>query len=92
MTDVVKRNGKKEQFKPQKLRKAVENAITDAGYTVTEQMSTIEQATQDVENMTMNRNEISSKEIRNEVVNDLESNAPKAAQSWRNYERTHGIR
>lgn len=63
MTDVIKRNGKKEQFKPQKLRKAIENAITDAGYTVTEQMSTIEQATQDVENMAMNRNEISSKEI-----------------------------
>jgi len=92
MTDVVKRNGKKESFKPQKLRKSIENAITDAGYTVTDQMGTIEQATQDVENMAMNRNEISSRDIRNEVVNDLESNAPKAAHSWRNYERQHGIK
>ncbi len=92
MTDVIKSNGKKEQFKPQKLRKSIENAITDAGYTITDQMGTIEQATQDVENMAMDRNEISSREIRNEVVNDLESNAPKAAHSWRNYERQHGIK
>jgi transcriptional repressor NrdR len=92
MTDVIKRNGKKERFKPQKLRKSIENAVSDAGFSMTDQMRTIEHATQDAENLARNRNEISSEEIRNEVVNDLESDAPEVAQSWRNYERTHGMK
>jgi transcriptional repressor NrdR len=92
MTDVIKRNGKKEQFKPQKLRKSIENAVTDAGFTVTKQMKTIEHATRDAEELAMNRNEISSKELRNEIINDLESDAPEVAQSWRNYEKQHGIK
>lgn len=92
MTDVVKRNGKKEPFRAQKLRKSIENAVSDAGFTITDQMKTIEHATQDAENLARNRNEISTKELRNEVVNDLESDAPKVAQTWRNYEKQHGIR
>ena len=92
MTDVIKRNGKKEQFKPQKLRKSIESAVTDAGFTVTKQMKAIEHATSDAEELAMNRNEISSKELRNEIINDLESDAPEVAQSWRNYEKQHGIK
>ena len=42
--------------------------------------------------LAMNRNEISSKELRNEIINDLESDAPEVAQSWRNYEKQHGIK
>lgn len=92
MTDVIKRNGKKEPFNAQKVEKAVENAITDAGFSVTEKMRAIEHATSDAENIAKNRNEINAQEIRNEVLNDLESDVPEAAQSWRNYEKKHGIK
>ena len=91
MTDVIKRNGKKEQFRPQKLRKSIENAVSDSGSTITNEMKAIEHATQDAEELAMNRNEISTKDLRNEVLNDLESDAPKVAQAWRNYEKQHGI-
>ncbi|MGZ7210105.1 MAG: ATP cone domain-containing protein [Methanobacterium sp.] len=92
MTDVIKRNGKKEPFNARKVRKSVENAISDAGFTMTQKMDAIEHATGDVENMAQSRNEIKTQEIRNEVVNDLEGDAPEAAQSWRNYEKQHGIK
>jgi transcriptional repressor NrdR len=92
MTDVIKRNGKKEPFKPQKLRKSIENAVTDAGFTVTKQMKAIEHATKDAESLAMNRNEISTKDLRNEIINDLEGDAPKVAQAWKNYEKEHGIK
>lgn len=92
MTDVIKRNGKREPFNAQKVEKAVENAITEAGFSVTQKMRAIEHATSDAENIAKNRNEVKAEEIRNEVVNDLESDAPEAAQAWRNYERQHGIR
>jgi len=91
MTDVIKRNGKKEPFKPQKLRKSVENAVSDAGFTITNKMKAIEHATEDAESLAMERNEVSSKELRNEIVNDLESDAPQVAQAWKNYEKQHGI-
>jgi Predicted transcriptional regulator, consists of a Zn-ribbon and ATP-cone domains len=91
MTDVIKRNGKKEPFKPQKLRKSIEGAVSDSGSTITKEMKAIEHATQDAENLARGRNEISSEDLRNEVVNDLESDAPQVAQAWRNYERQHGI-
>lgn len=91
MTDVIKSNGKREPFRPQKLRKSIESAVTDSGSTVTQQMKAIEHATQDAENLARDRNEISSQELRNEIVNDLESDAPKVAQAWRNYEKQHGI-
>lgn len=92
MTDVIKRNGKKEQFKPQKLRKSIENAVSDSGSTITNEMKAIEHATQDAEKLAMNRNEISTKDLRNEILNDLEGDAPKVAQAWRNYEKQHGIK
>ncbi len=91
MTDVIKRNGKKEPFKPQKLRKSIESAVSDSGSSITKQMKAIEHATQDAENLARDRTEISSEELRNEIVNDLESDAPQVAQAWRKYERQHGI-
>ena len=91
MTDVVKSNGKKEPFNVSKVRKSVENAVSDAGFTLTSKMGAIEHATSDVESLAQDRNEIKTKEIRNEIVNDLESDAPKAAQAWRNYEKQHGM-
>jgi len=91
MTDIIKRNGKKEPFKPQKLRKSIESAVSDSGSTITKEMKAIEHATQDAENLARGRNEISSEDLRNEVVNDLESDAPQVAQAWKNYERQHGI-
>ena len=90
MTDVIKSNGKKEPFRPEKIRKSIESAISDSGSTITREMKAIEHATQDAENLARGRNEISTKDIRDEIVNDLESDAPEAAQSWRNYEKQHG--
>jgi transcriptional regulator NrdR family protein len=92
MTDVIKSTGKKEPFKPEKIRKSVESAITDAGFTISSKMSAIEHASQDAMNLARGRNEIRSKELRDEIVNDLESDAPEAAQAWRKYEKQHGMK
>lgn len=90
MTDVIKSTGKKESFKPEKVRKSIENAITDAGFTISSKMSAVEHASEDAMNLARGKNEVSTKDLRDEIVNDLESDVPKAAQSWRNYEKQHG--
>lgn len=90
MTDVIKSTGKKEPFKPEKIRKSVESAITDAGFTLSSKMKAVEHASQDAMNLARGKNEISTKDLRNEILNDLEGDVPKAAQAWRNYEKQHG--
>ena len=89
MTDVIKSTGKKEPFRPEKVRKSIENAITDAGFTLSSKMSAVEHASQDAMNLARGRNEVNTKDLRNEIVNDLESEVPEAAQAWRNYEKQH---
>ena len=89
MTDVIKSTGKKEPFRPEKVRKSIENAITDAGFTLSSKMNAVEHASQDAMNLARGRNEIKSKDLRDEIVNDLEGDVPKAAQAWRNYEKQH---
>ncbi len=92
MTQVIKRNGSRENFNIQKLRKSIENAVSEAGFSVTEKMNLIEHATQDAENLVKERNEVKSQELRNEIVNDLEEDDSKVAESWRNYEKQHGMK
>ena len=92
MTDVIKSTGKKEPFKPEKIRKSVENAISDAGFTLSSKMSAVEHASQDAMNLARGKNQISSKDLRNEILNDLESDVPEAAHAWRNYEKQHGMK
>jgi hypothetical protein len=53
-------------------------------------MDAIEHASQDAMNLARDKNEISTKELRDEIVNDLEGDVPQAAQSWRKYEKQHG--
>jgi len=92
MTDVRKSTGKKEPFRPEKIRRSIENAIKDAGFTVTSKMKAIEHASEDAMNLAKGRSEINSKDIRDEILNDLESDVPEAAQSWRNFEKQHGMK
>ncbi|MEN4018463.1 MAG: ATP cone domain-containing protein [Methanobacterium sp.] len=92
MTDVIKSTGKKEPFRPEKIRRSIENAITDAGFTVASKMKAIEHASEDAMNLARGRSEVSSKELRNEILNDLESDVPEAAQAWRNFEKQRGMK
>ena len=91
MTDVIKSNGKKEQFSKQKVRKSVENAVKDAGFSPQEKMNVIEHASQDVSQMAQNQDEIQTRQIRDTVINDLEQDDQQVANAWKQYERQHGI-
>lgn len=92
MTDVIKRTGEKELFRPEKIRLSLEKAMTDAGFTIKDKISTIEHISSDAMNLAIDKEEIHSKDIRDEILNDLESDVPEAAQAWRTYERRHEIR
>lgn len=91
MTDVIKSNGKKEPFRPEKIQKSLEEAVKDAGFNPEQKMNIIKHASQDAIQMAQNMDQIESKQIRDTILNDLEQDDNQVAQAWKNYERTHGI-
>jgi transcriptional regulator NrdR family protein len=95
VTDVIKRNGKKEPFSGQKVRKSVESAVRDAGYKTQAKKRLIDKTMNDVNQAVHGKEEISSAKIRNIVINDLEQEWDEdqvpVARAWRNYELKHGI-
>jgi len=92
MTDVIKRNGQKEEFKEEKLRMSIEGAVKDAGFDVNQKREVIEHASQDAIQMAKGMDQIEVKQIRDTVLRDLEQDDQQVAQAWRNYERTHGMK
>ncbi|WP_424354883.1 ATP cone domain-containing protein [Methanobacterium sp. MBAC-LM] len=94
MTDVIKRNGKKEPFSEQKVKNSVESAVKAAGYRTQAKKRLIDKTLKDVNQAVQGKEEISSAKIRNIVINDLEQEweedqAP-VTRAWRNYELKHG--
>lgn len=92
MTDVIKRNGQREQFKEEKLRMSIEGAVKDAGFDIGEKRDVIQHASQDASQMTRGMDQVDAKQIRDTVLRDLEQDDQQIAQAWRNYERTHGMK
>lgn len=92
MTDVIKRNGQREQFKEEKLRMSIEGAVKDAGFDIGEKRDVIQHASQDAAQMTRGMDQVDAKQIRDTVLRDLEQDDQQIAQAWRNHERTHGMK
>jgi transcriptional repressor NrdR len=91
MTNVIKRNGQQEPLRPGKIRKSVEEAVRDAGFSPQQKMNVIEHATQDALEMAQSRDRVEVKQIRDTILNDLEQDDHQIARAWRKYEQQHGI-
>lgn len=96
MTDVIKRNGRIEPFREEKIRKTLESATRHAGYDPQDQRDLIDKTIQDVKQQIGNVDQVEAGEIRNIVLNDLEQEEQSTgdtdiAAAWRNYELEHGI-
>ena len=91
MTNVIKRNGQQEPLRPGKIRRSVEEAVKDAGFTPNQKTNVIEHATQDALEMAQSREKVNSKQIRDTILNDLEKDDQQVAKAWRNYEQQQGI-
>ncbi len=95
MTDVIKRNGKKEPFNEEKVKNSIKNAVKDAGYRVQVKKRLIDRTINDLNKAIHDKEEISTSKIRNIIINDIEQEwnedqAP-VTRAWRNYELKHGV-
>jgi len=95
MTDVILRNGKKEEFSEEKLRNSIESAIKDASLDLDDHKELINNTMDHVNEMVQGKDEVGADEIRDVLIRDFEEHwvgdrIPVAA-AWRNYELKHGI-
>ena len=81
MTDVVKRNGMKEQFKEEKVRMSIEGAVKDAGFDVGQKREVIDHAAQDATQMARGMDQIEVKQLRDTILRDLEQDDQQVAQA-----------
>jgi transcriptional regulator NrdR family protein len=95
MTDVIKRNGKKEPFIEEKIKNSIESAVKDTGFRTQTKRRLIDKTMAHINKAVQGKEEISTAKIRNIVINDLEQDWDEdqvpVARAWRNYELKHGI-
>lgn len=95
MVDVIKRNGKIEPFREEKIRNSIQSAVRDAGYDVQEKQNLIDNIADDVAENVRNVKQIEAEKIRNLVLNDIgEDQKPGSsdiATAWRDCEQKNRI-
>jgi transcriptional regulator NrdR family protein len=89
MVEVIKRNGDREPFNPDKLTSAITKAAVDAGIQVErkKQMLTIV-ALRAIE-MAAHKKQIETSVLRDSILDELEQTESKMAVAWEDYDRKH---
>ena len=89
MTDVIKKNGKKEVFEVDKIRKSIKKAFVDAGISISKTKDLIEKIAQDVVKTTKGKTEITSKAIKDKILDGLDNAKKIAADAWKRFDRKY---
>jgi len=87
MTIVVKRDGKREAFDEQKVRRAIEAAARDARMPPENVGGLSEEASGNIIDYVRKEKEIRSSTIREGVLNRLDTSAPQVSRAWRDFDR-----
>ena len=85
---VIKKDGTKEAFNPEKIKRVVGIAAADAGLANDKATGIVEQVLAAVMQSTSNKEEIAAADLKKIILDKLDAVAPSASQAWRNYEKT----
>ncbi|MGC9516215.1 MAG: ATP cone domain-containing protein [Methanomicrobiales archaeon] len=89
MVKVVKKRGKEETFKPDKIRKSLAKATIDAGYSVQEKKDILDEVYSNISKKLDEKKEVKSDTIRVCLLTELDKCEPYIAKSWRNFEKKY---
>ncbi|MEM5871631.1 MAG: ATP cone domain-containing protein [Candidatus Aenigmatarchaeota archaeon] len=87
MTIVIKRDGSKEKFKADKIRKGIENASKRTDIDKKRAKEIAERVAKRVADYFKNRDEVRSEEIRDRVLSELDREERKIANEFRAYRK-----
>jgi len=87
-TFVIKKDGSKQPFDPQKLRTSIQKAVKQAGIEKERGLEIVREILKDVLNFVRSEEEIQTKKLRDRILDNLEEMEPTVDQAWRSYEQT----
>jgi len=90
MGEVLKRDGRREIFREEKIRKAVDSAAREANVKDARRNEIVEQVSKTVLNSVSGMDEIETNEIRETVLRELRSLEPSVHEAWEMYDRKRG--
>ncbi len=92
LKEIIKKDGEKELFNRNKIRKSIENAVKQAGFNIEEKRTLIDNTYTRAIEVATARDQIQARAIRNEILNYLQHEDKKVATAWENYEEEHDIK
>ncbi len=84
---VIKKDGSKEDFKPEKIKKSISLACQDAEIDEARTKEVVGQVSSVVLQRAGEKEVIQTSEIRDRILQELETVEPSAAEAWRNYKK-----
>jgi transcriptional repressor NrdR len=89
MTIVVKRRGSVENFDPEKVRRSMQKAAIDAGYSLEDKEDLINEISEHVTENLKNEDEVKSDVICEAVLNEMLASSPEIVEAWRKFDRRY---
>lgn len=88
--EVIKKDGTREPFDGEKIRRAIELAGKEAGLGEDRISEVVDQVSRSVIDSLASKDEVSTSEIREMVLNELDNVEPSVADAWRRYDQQRG--
>jgi len=85
---VVKKDGTKETFDVEKIKRAISAAAEQAGLLGEEASSLVDQVSMMVVQSLAGKEEVSSSEIKEKILSELDIHNPAVSEAWRQYEQS----
>ncbi len=86
MVEVVKKGGGNEPFDGEKIRKSIEKAAIDAGYSLERIKNIIDETIKDITEEAEKSGEIDTDAIRDSIFNRFEKNESSIVKSWKKFD------
>ena len=86
---VIKKDGRKEPFDSEKVRKTIRVAAQAANLTEEKINELVEQVTKEVVQVADGKEEVATSEIRQKILDTFDTVEPSVSNAWREYDRVH---
>jgi len=84
---VQKRKGYQEEFQVEKLRRSIENAAKEAGFSEDKVFQVVEEISSYVLENVKDLESVDTQSIRSMILNKLDETYPEVANAWRKYDK-----
>jgi transcriptional repressor NrdR len=89
MTVVIKKRGTVESFDQDKIKRSIQKAAIDAGYSLNEKEDLINEITDHVTEKVKEEDEVKSDVICEAVLNEMLASSPEIVDAWRKFDRRY---